>query len=455
MPLRGLTINAQGQLLRDGTRFRNIGINWPTAVWDIYGAALPGQTYYTSSDDQDQVIATLVSMKCKVVIFSPFPFYPAHWTLAVNNGVSALSATAADREPYYQKIDALLDKLAANDIGAIFRMFHRHATIPDLVGQESRAGWLNAGSTRTVATAITQEIVTRYLNHSAVYGYQHGTETNHRNDISQTDFANDSWPAVNASLGTGAPGSYTAANSAFFGSEWQQVLEWWYGVIRAIDPNRIVLSGNGPNSYSQPGGVKGISSPMRAWHLEQVRDNPTNCGQIHWYGNVGYGSNNFRGLNAILTGVRHWQRVNGRAFMLGEFGSQPWRTTAISGDGSTATFTCAISVPLEPGDPFLMGGTGSIFDGTYTVDSINGARDTVTARSAKAGSWTGSVEGLQFTTGERVSRMCDDIINSGTDVACFWKIDTSPSSPLLESVDKAGNEGIRAAILAANTRLGW
>lgn len=455
MPLRGLTVNAQGQLLRDGLRFRNIGINWPTAMWDIYGAANAGQTYYTSESDQDRAIATLASMKCKVVIFTPFPFYPAHWTLAVNNGVSALSSTAADREPYYQRLDALLAKLAAADIGAIFRMFQRHATIPDLVGQESRAGWLNAGATRTLATAITQEVVTRYLNHSAVYGYQHGTETNHRNDISQTTFANDVWPAVNASLGTGAPGSYTAANSAFFGDEWSQVLSWWYGVIRAIDANRIVLSGNGPNSYSQPGGTPGISSPMRAWHLEQVRDNPTNCGQIHWYGNVGYGSSGFRGLNSILTGVRHWQRGNGRGFVLGEFGSQPWRTTAISGNGTTVTFTCAISVPLEVGDPFLMGGTNSIFDGTYTVASINAARDTVTAQSNKVDSWSGSVKGLQFITGPRVSRMCDDIIGSGTDLACFWKIDTSSSRPLLESVDDPGNEDARAAILSANTRLGW
>lgn len=157
--------------------------------------------------------------------------------------------------------------------------------------------------------AVTQEIVTRYLTHEAVYGYEWSNEINHYNDAS--DATKGSWPGANVGAGTAV--SYPASDTVFNGAELSQVISWWAGIVTAIDAQRIVLTGNGPNSYSQPGGAAGISAPMSAWHREQVRDNPTNCGSIHWYGNVGYSSPNQRGLNAVLTGVRHWQRASGRS----------------------------------------------------------------------------------------------------------------------------------------------
>ena len=58
-------------------------------------------------------------------------------------------------------------------------------------------------------------------------------------------------------------------------------------------------------------------------------------------------------------------------------------------------------------------------------------------------------------SGERLTRMCDDIINSDTDVALIWMLDGDTGRPIWESIDEAGNAAQRAAILAANTRLGW
>ena len=452
MPLRGLTVNAQGQLLRDGVRFRNIGLNYGGGVVRIYSQPSTTACEYTPSAEQDTMLDLAQSLKVKVLRVKATPFWPAQWRYGVNGGVAGVAATAGDRAAHYAAMDAFVAKCRARDIGIIWTLFFRHASPCDLAGQTLRAGWLNSGATRTYVQTVTQEIVTRYLNEDAVLGYEWSNEVNHYNDAS--DATRGTFPAVNASYGSAA--SYSAANDMFTGSELAGVLTWWSGIVTAIDSSRIVLSGNGPNSYSQPGGTAGISTPMRAWHVEQVRDNPLNCGSIHWYGNVGYGSNNFRGLNSILTGVRHWQRANGRGFVLGEFGNQPWQINSISTAGGVATINCAASCPVEVGDSVGINGTGTALDGQWlTLQSVSASRDVLTAATPVTATYSGSVKGLQFMSGDRVARMCDDIINSGTDVALLWMLDGDTGRPIWESIDETGNAAQRAAILAANTRLGW
>lgn len=451
MPIRGLTIGADRTLQRDGARFRNIGLNYGGAIQRIYTQPSATACEYTPSAEQDAMLDVADACKAKVLRIKATPYWPAQWRYGVNGGVAGVAAVAADREAHYQRLDAFIAKCRSRGIGVIINLFFRHASPADLAGQTVRAGWLTPGSaTRNYVQALTQEVVTRYLNEDAVYGYEWSNEVNHYNDA--LDAALGAFPGVNTSYGSQA--SYPAANTSFNGTELSDVLSWWYGIVRAIDSQRIVLTGNGPNSYSQPGGAAGISTPMAAWHREQVRDNPTNCGSIHWYGNIGYSSSNFRGLNAALTGARHWQAQNGRGFVLGEFGNQPWVCSAISASGGTATFTVANSCPLEVGDDFVMANAGA-FDGqTFVVKTINAARNSITADCAISGTFSGTAR-LQFMTGSRVARMCDDIIKSGTDVALFWALDGDAGTPVWESVAEARNTAQREAIRAANTSLGW
>lgn len=453
MARRGLTLGADQTLRYDGQRFRNIGLNYGWAICRLYSATAPTVCPFTPSADQDAMLDVAVSMKVKVIRVKAFPYWPSWWTAGVLAGKTAAAATAADREAYYLQIDAFLAKCRSRGIGVILNLFFRHTTASDLCGQTNRAGWLVPGSaTRVFVQAVTQELVTRYLNEEAVLGYEWANEVNHRNDAS--DATRGDWPTVAASYGTQA--SYNAAGSVFNGSELADVIAWWYGIIQAIDPQRIVLTGHGPNSYSQPGGTAGIRTPMRPWHEEQVRDNPTNCGSIHWYGNVGFGTPGFKGLDPILTGVRHWQKAAGRGFVLGEFGNQPWRITNISASGGVVTFTVDGLFPADVGDRIGVCGTGTVLDGQWLpVSTINAGRTVITAPYEGTLSWSGSVNGLKPIDGIKLARMCSDIINSGTDVALWWMLDSDPNRPVGESIDEAGNEDLRAAILAANTALGW
>jgi hypothetical protein len=452
MPLRGLTVNGAGQLVRDGVRFRNIGLNYGGAIQRIYSQPSATACAYTPGSEQDAMLDFAQSMKVKVLRVKATPYWPAQWRYGVNGGVAGVAAIAADRAAHYAQIDAFIAKCRARDIGVILTLFFRHASPCDLAGQTVRAGWLSAGATRTYVTSVTQEIVTRYLTEDAVLGYEWSNEVNHYNDAADAAFS--AFPGTNTGYGSAA--SYTAANTAFNGLDLSDVLTWWTGIVRAVDAQRIVLTGNGPNSYSQPGGAAGISTPMSAWHREQVRDNPTNCGSIHFYGNVNLGSPGLRGLDPVLTGVRHWQRMAGRGFVLGEFGNQPWQINTISTAGGVATISCAASLPADVGDRIGVSGTGTALDGQWlTVSTINAGRDTITAPTSIAATYSGSVKGLKSIDGGKLARMCDDIINSGTDVALWWMLDGDTGRPVGESINDADNAELRTAILAANTRLGW
>lgn len=468
MALRGLTVGSDGTLRRDGERFRNIGLNYGGAIQRIYSQPSATACAYTPSAEQDAMLDVADAMKVKVLRVKATPYWPAQWRYGVNGGVAGVAAVAADREAHYAKIDAFLAKCSARGIGVILNLFFRHASVCDLAGQTLRSGWLNAGATRTYVTAVTQEIVTRYLSHEAVFGYEWSNEVNHRNDaldaaitgsgsiggVTTPGVVGGAFPGVNDNYVT--PTSYSAASNMFRGNDLADVIAWWYGIVRAIDSSRIVLTGNGPNTYTLETGSAGIPTPMFEWHRQQVRDNPTNCGSIHWYGNVNLSSPGFKGLNAVLTGARHWQKVNGRGFVLGEFGNQPWTITNISTSGGVATFTIAGSFPADVGDRIGVCGTGTALDDQWlTVSTINAARDTVTAATSTSATYSGSVKGLKSISGTKLARMCDDIIKSGTDVALWWMLDGDTGRPVGESIDEAGNAELRAAILAANTSLGW
>lgn len=453
MALQGLTLSSDKKTLLNGSRFRNIGLNYPGAIVRIYSQPSTTACAYTPGSEQDAMLDLCVAMKVKVIRVKATPFWPAQWRYGVNGGVAGVAATSGDREAHYVKIDDFLTKCEARGIGVILNLFFRIASPADLAGQTIRAGWLTSGSaTRNYAQAVTQEIVTRYLTRQGVYGYEFSNEVNHYNDAS--DATRGSYPSPNVSYGT--PASYSAANDIFNGLEWSSVCAWWYGVVSAIDSQRIVLTGNGPCSYSQPGGTAGISSPLNNFYWEQVRDNPTNCGSIHFYGNIACTSPNFRGFGAVMSGAATWQRKNGRGFVLGEFGNQPWTVTNAVASGGVLTLTVAASCPIEVGDTYVLSGIDSALNGnTYTVNTINAARDTITSTSTATVSWSGSVKGLQFMTLERLERMLEDIIESDIDVAMIWMIDSDTGRPILESVEDTINTQQQGAITRANRLLGW
>ena len=452
MALQGLTVNSRGQLLLNGARFRNIGMNWPGAILPLTQPALPSITY-TSGADQDAVIAALVAMKCKVVRVKICAYWPASWTNSLQGGLAwNAGGAAAARDSYYStRLDPLVAKCRAAGIGIIFNFFFRIANVPDLVGDNNRQ-WLAASNTRTYATTLTNEIVTRYLTEEAVYGWEFSNELNNYSNAPDARMGN--WPGDSTTNGasTGAAASYSAANTVWNRDELANVMAWWYGVVRAIDSQRIVLTGNGPCTYNKEDGTQGIPATLRDMHREQVRDNQTNCGSAHNYGGINSGSRGQRGVGPWLVGVRCEQQTAGRGFVLGEFGNQPWAITSGSGTGSTVTLGFATAIPLDAGDDFVVTGAGA-YNGSYTAATVSANGLTVTADGTATGAISAGT--VQHMTPRKLARILEEVIAADVDLAMVWQIGLESSIPVFESLLDPLNSGQIPVIAAANTRLGW
>lgn len=465
MAIVGLTVDSSSRLILNGKRFCNIGVKWPTAIVNFFdqpASNTAGTCVYTSSATQDAGIAYLKSLGVKVVLVSAFPFYPYQWTSGVLNGKAWNVANASDRLLHYNYVDAFLAKLKAAGIGAILTMFFRWPTLPDLTANNCRQ-WLSGGSnTRTFATTITQEIVTRYTAGArsdlaeAVYGWQFSGEINHANDISSASIvAGTSLFSINTAYGTAS--GYTRANDALLTggqydfSELATVLSWWDGVVSAIDPTRIRLSGNGSNAYWQPGGTAGISNPIALLTAEFLRDNPHNATQIHFYGGIGYCSYSGTGFDALLGAFRSAAKSVGKPLILGEFGNQPRTVSSLAVSSGIATCTIGgTNWAAEVGDFVRLYGTGG-YDGEYVITALPSGQNgsaTLQARFAvkNGSSSAGSVQQAVSQFSKRVQ----DVIKAGVDLAFVWNYNADTNAPLLEKIDAATNDFEPSVIKSAN-----
>jgi len=460
----GLTVS-NGRLYLNGQRFRGVGLNWGGAVVRIYSQVSTTACAYTPSAEQDAFIAYAQSIGAKCVRIKAMPFYPAQWTYGPQQGKAWNVATGTDRATHYAYLDSFLAKLKAAGMGAILCMFFRWPTVPDLVGDNCRQ-WLVGGSnTRTYATTITQEMVTRYTGGTrsdlaeAVWGWEYSNELNHVNDYGGTPSANGMW-APQTSYGTATGAAYDTANASvlkstgtYEPSELQTVLTWWDGVVSAIDPNRLRLSGNGPNAYWQPGGAGGIVQPLNAWADQQVRDNPHNGVCVHWYGGLGYASFNNRGFGACLTAGRTAAQARGRAFVVGEYGNQPRSISGLSVSAGVATMSVGTNWASEVGDVMRVVNSGG-YDGDYTITALPGGQNAAATLRAPAGTPNGSTStGKVQHLVSQFERMTNDIVSAQVDLAMVWCYESDPLIEIGQSVTHSCNAWEAGVISAANTRL--
>lgn len=466
MPVIGLTVSG-GRLLLSGQRFRNIGLNWGGAITRIYGQPSPTACAYTPAAEQDAFIAYAQSVGARVVRIKATPFYPAQWTVGVQNNKAWNAANGTDRALHYAQIDAFLAKLKAAGMGAIVCMFFRWPTIPDLVGENCRQ-WLNGGSnTRAYATTITQELVNRYTAGAradlaeAVWGWEFGNETNHVNDYNGAPSANGMW-GVNTAYGTQTAGAYNTGGASVLTtggtydfSDLRTILSWWDGVVSAIDPNRLRLSGNGPNSYWQPVTGGEIVQPLDRWVAQQLRDNPHNAVCIHWYGGLGYSSFNSRGLDACLAAARSAAQSKGQAFVVGEYGNQPRIITALTVVNGVATCSVSANWAAEVGDVVRIFGNAAALDGDYQITALPGGQNAAATMRALAGPINGSsATGIVQHIFSQFNRMTNDIAAAQVDLAMVWCYESDPAHPAGEAVNASCNAWQAPVMANVNRVLG-
>jgi hypothetical protein len=215
----GLSANERGELLLRAAPFRGIGVNY----YDAFTRTL-GKSAWTN---YDAGFRELAARRIPFARFSAGGYWPNEWGLYQTN-----------RSEYFARLDGVVKSAEQHGIGLIPSCFWQLSTVPDLVG-ESCDRWGDTNS-RTIAfmREYTRELVIRYLQSPAIWGWEFGNEYNLPADLPN---ASEHRPPVVPSLGT--PTQRTAADdlthSAIRVAFREFALE-----VRKHDMQRIIISGN-------------------------------------------------------------------------------------------------------------------------------------------------------------------------------------------------------------------
>jgi len=233
--LPGLSAARDGTLLRNGVPYRGVGVNYTDAFFRPLRH--PGDESYR--DDFTKLAANHIPFARIAACGFPASDYQLY---------------LQDKEKYFKLLDGVVKAAEEANVGLIADLFWVSYTVPDLVG-EPRNQWGNSQSkTRQFMRTYTREVVSRYVNSPAIWGWEFGNEYNNSVDLP------DAWrnlPPVNPRLGrTRSRGPDDALTTEIFTS----ALSDFARTVREIDGHRMLLTGNSVPRFS-------------AYHMQTERRN--------------------------------------------------------------------------------------------------------------------------------------------------------------------------------------
>ena len=262
----GVTLSPDGTLTKDGKPVRAFGVNY----FSLFYRTLqnPADTTYEAG------LATLAERGIPFVRFMCSGFWPSENQLYMD-----------DREQYFRRLDAVVKAAENHGIGLVPSMFWALSNVPDLVGEPCNQ-WGNPQS-KTIAFMRTyvREVVTRYKDSPAIWGWEFGNEYNLGADLPN---ATEWRPAVWPTLGTAASRSerddmtHDMVRSAF--AEFAKA-------VRQYDPYRFITTGNGfpRTSAWHQRAEKSWTTDTPAQYVEMLlgdTPDPVNVISVHAYGEV-------------------------------------------------------------------------------------------------------------------------------------------------------------------------
>jgi hypothetical protein len=199
--------------------YRGVGVNYPDAF--LRPLKHPGDESYR--DDFSKLAANHI---------------PFARILVCGFSANDYQLYFQDKEKYFKLLDGVVHAAEESNVGLIADLFWKSYVVPDMVG-EPRGQWGNAQSkTRQFMRTYTHEVISRYVNSPAIWGWEFGNEYNLSLD------SPDAWrnlPPVAPRLGTtrnrGPEDSFTTET-------FTSALLDFAKTVREIDDHRVLLTGN-------------------------------------------------------------------------------------------------------------------------------------------------------------------------------------------------------------------
>jgi len=288
-PAPGLRVR-DGVLLKDGLPYRGIGVNY----FDAFARTLKNE-HDTSYNAGFRVLAE------NGIPFARFMctgFWPAD-----------MSLYRTDRAKYFELLDGVVRAAEKHGVGLIPSLFWHLATVPDLVGEPCDQWGNPASKTHEFMRTYTREVVTRYRDSPAIWGWEFGNEYNLAADLPN---AKEHLPAAVPRLGTPAARS---ERDILTHAMIRTALREFAKEVRKYDPVRIIGTGNSiprPSAWHQMHeGTWAKDSPEQfAGMLAGDNPDPADIVTIHVYGDA---------VDRLAETV-HAAAKCGRPLFVGEFG---------------------------------------------------------------------------------------------------------------------------------------
>jgi len=294
--------SADGQLLLRGQPWRGIGANY----FSLFSRSLkdPADT------SGEAGLRRLAEAGIPFVRFMGCGFWPVDWDLYFS-----------DKEEWFSRFDRLARAAETCGVGLIPSLFWNLATVPDLMGEPVNS--LGNPDSKTIAfiRQYTSEVVERYRDSPAVWGWEMGNEYNLHADLpNAAEHRPPVWPKLKTALSRSAADELSSEDMlcayAAFAS-----------TVRELDPHRILVAGN-----AVPRSSAWHNSAEKTWTRDTpeqfaeilARDNPdpfdTIC--VHVYPNA---KNEYPAgadsLSALVATLRRNAEAIGKPLFIGEFGA--------------------------------------------------------------------------------------------------------------------------------------
>ena len=215
----GLTVTADGTFLHDGKPFRGIGVDYYSCFYRLLLGPDKGstETGFKILEQHDIPFARVAAM--------------AYWP-------TEMKLYQTDRDEYWKRLDLVVHTAEQHHVGLVLSIAWNDATIPDMVGEPADA-WGNPDSkTRAWMRDYAKQLVTRYKDSPAIWGWEFGNDFNLRSDLPNAEVHR---PQIEPTLGT--PTTRTSHDDLHSDGCHDAFVDF-AKVVRSIDPNRMVESGN-------------------------------------------------------------------------------------------------------------------------------------------------------------------------------------------------------------------
>ncbi len=297
----GLTVH-KGQLLRGGKPYRGMGANY----FSLFSRTIADPSD-TSSRRQ---LARLSKANIPFVRFMVCGFWPVHWGLYLT-----------DKDEYFHRLDSIIKSAEENNMGLIPSLFWNIANIPDVVGEHVDQMGNPNSKTCELIRQYTSEVVLRYRDSPAIWGWEFANECNLHVDLPN---ASTHRPKVIPKLKTAAKRTQRDEMSSRM---MLAAFDVFSRTVRKHDTHRILITGN-----SRPRPSAWHNTKEKSWRRDTreqyeeilLRDNPdpydTICVHIYPQKNNDYPAS-AKNLDELVKIFRDASSRANKPLLIGEFGS--------------------------------------------------------------------------------------------------------------------------------------